>query len=346
MQLRNMWPSERMVPPMKLFVWYYPRIGEMGEASYVDAVLGKLRLMRAAGVYFMVNEAAVTSDGEAVRALFARLVEAGLEVQLGFLPFSEPPNPTPEMLRRRYSYYEDRTLKFGGLCPAWPENRLLAIQRAAQLCEFLQPTALHLDYIRYSFANDQSFGYDLEWEEGGKWLGTYHNCECPLCQTERLELLGREPNGWDRRHPGYVFKRLGQRAEHVEEVVRGLRRLCEQRQMKLSAAVRVQYFNRALIEGQDWVRWCKLGLVDSISPMNYDVSVEVVERRFRENQRLLAEVPVEVLEGLARKSSAGEINGEQLAEQVRRVVELGADGAAVFHLDALTNENCELLGEL
>lgn len=331
---------------MKLFVWYYPRPEQMGDAAHVETALGKLRRMRATGVYFMVEEGAVASDGAAARGLFARLQDAGLEVQLGVMPFSDPHNPTPEMLRRRYAYYEDRTLKFRGLCPAWPENRLLAIHRATQLCEFFNPAALHLDCLRYYFANDQSFGYDLEWEEGEKWVQTYHRCECALCQTEQLELLGREPNEWDQHHPGYIFKRLGQRAEHVEEVLRGLRRLCEEREMKLSAAVRVQYLNRALIEGQDWVRWCRLGLLDSISPMNYGPSLEVVERRSRENQRLLAHVPVEVLEGLARQSSAGEISGAQLAEQARRVVGLGADGVAVFHLEALTDEDCELLGEL
>lgn len=334
------------VETMKLFAWYYPQREQMGEVAYGEVVVEKLRRMRAAGVYFMVDEGAVVSDGEAARGLFARLQEAGLEVQLGFSPFSDPPNPTPEMLRRRYAYYEDRILKFSGLCPAWPENRLLAIHRATQLCELFGPQALHLDYMRYCFANDRSFGYDLEWEDGDKWLLTYHRCECPLCQTEQLELLGREPNNWDRRHPGFIFKRLAQRAEHVEEVVRGLRRLCEQREMRLSAAVRVQYLNRALIEGQDWVRWCQLGLLDSVSPMNYAPSLEVVERRFKENQRLLAHAPVEVIEGLARKSSAAEISGAQLAEQVRRVVGLGADGAAVYHLEALTEEDCELLGEL
>ena len=326
---------------MRLFVWYYPRPDDKAED-----VLPKLQWMHAAGLYFMVDEGEVATNPEPMQALFAGLAETGLEVQLGFLPFSDPPNPTPEMLRRRYAYYEDHTLKFRGLCPAWPENRLLALHRARQLCELFNPTAMHLDQIRYFFANDQSFGYDLEWEEGGKWLQTYHNCECPLCQTERLELLGREPNRWDRHHPGYIFKRLGQRAAHVEEVVHGLRGLCQRRAIKLTAAVRVHYLDRALIEGQDWLRWCKEGLLDSLSPMNYSTSLEVVERRFKENKRLLADVPIEVLEGLARNSSAGEITGAQLVEQVRRVVELGASGAAIFHLGVLTEEDCELLGGL
>jgi len=331
---------------MKLFVWYYPSPQQLAEPAAAREVIGKLQRLRATGVYFMADEAQALAETEPWRALAGRLREAGLEVQLGFLPFSDPPDPTPEMLRRRYGYVEDGKTRYRGLCPAWPENRLLALHRARQLCDCLQPTALHLDYMRYTFANDRSFGQDLEWEDGGKWIATYHRCTCPLCQTQRLELLGREPSEWDRRHPGYIFKRLSQRSEHVEEVLRGLRQLCDERQMKLTCAVRVHYLDRALIEGQDWVRWCKQGLLDGLSPMNYNPALEVVERRFRENQRLLQHLRVEVLEGLARKSSAGEATAAQLAAQVKRVVELGAPGVALFQLEALTDEDCELLGAL
>jgi hypothetical protein len=330
---------------MKIFAWYYPRREEIGDQSEAASVLGKLQRLKASGVYFMAGEAEALADPAPLQALYERLQEAGLEVQLGFRPFSDPPNPTPEMLRRRYAYYEDGTLKYRGLCPAWPENRLLAIHRATQLCDIFKPAVLHLDYMRYFFANERSFGIELEWEEGERWLQTYHHCTCPLCQTERLELLGREPTDWDRHHPGYIFKRIGQRAEHVEEVLRGLRQLCDQREMKLTCAVRVQYLGRALVEGQDWVRWAQLGLVDSLSPMNYSPSLETVERRFTENQRLLRHLQMERIEGLARVSSAGETAPEQLAAQMRRVRELGADGVALFHLGVLSEADCEMLGE-
>lgn len=331
---------------MKVFVWYYPQPADLTTPAAAEAVTRKLRKLHAAGVYYMVDEAQVNTDPQPWRLLQERLRGAGAEVQLGFLPFSDPPEPTPEMLRRRYSYRADGRTEYRGLCPAWPENRLLALHRALQLCELLQPTALHLDYLRYTFANNAGFGEDLEWEEGGKWLDTYHRCTCALCQTERLELLGREPNDWDRHHPGYLFKRLGQRAQHVEEVLLGLRRLCQGRGMRLTCAVRVLYLSRALVEGQDWVRWGKLGLLDSLAPMNYSSSVAVVERRLRENRRLLQHIQVEQLEGLARRSSAGETPLEVLAEQMLKVTALGAQGVSLFHLGALTEEECETLGAL
>jgi hypothetical protein len=326
---------------MKIYAWFYPEMERLSEEEYVGEVLGKLARLQADGLYFMVGEGAALAQPEPARQFQERCQEAGLDCQLGLLPFSEPPDPTPEMRRRRYAYLEDGQLQHHGLCPAWPENRLLAVQRARQLLEALEPPALHLDYMRYYFANSRAFGEDLEWEEGRKWLDTYHRCVCPLCQTERLELLGREPTPYDDHHPAYVYKRLQRRVEHVEEVLGELRALTREREMPLSVAVRAQYFNRALVEGQDWVQWAEEGLVDTLAPMNYSTSLETVERRFAETRRLLGDRQIEVLEGLARRSSAGENAPEQFAAQVGRMEELGADGVAIFHLGVLEEEDFE-----
>lgn len=331
---------------MKIYTWFYPDMARLSQPDDAADVVGKLRRLKAAGLYFMVNEGAVLADPAPAREFLNRCGGEGLDCQVGFLPFSDPPDATPEMLRRRYTYSEDGAMKYRGLCPAWPENRALSLHRATQLLDLLQPPALHLDYIRYFFANNPIFGYDLEWDDGRRWLDTYFHCECPLCQTERLELLGREATSYDQQHPGFIFKRLQRRGEHVDEVLRGLRRLTQEGQMGLSAAVRVQYFNRALVEGQDWARWCELGLLDTISPMNYALGVGTVERRFIENQRLLRNAKVEILEGLARHSSAGENTPQGLLAQVRRVIELGANGVAIFHLGSLTDEDLDLLADL
>jgi len=327
---------------MRIYTWFYPDTAQLAQPAYVADIIAKLQRLRAAGLYCMADEGAVLADPAPIRALIARCQEEGLDCQLGFRPFSEPPDPTPEMLRRRYTYLQDGALKYRGLCPAWPENRMLAAHRATQLLEAVPPGALHLDFMRYFFANNPVFGVDLEWEDGRKWLDTYYRCDCPLCQTERLELLGREATGYDHHHPGYIYKRLQQRGEHVTEVLQALRRLTQQSDMRLTVAVRAQYFNRALVEGQDWVRWSEEGLVDAISPMNYATDLPTVERRFQESQRLLRHTRVEVLEGLARRSSAGASSPEGLLAQARRVVELGAGGVALFHLGVLAEEDYRL----
>jgi len=324
---------------MKVYAWFYPDMARLADEDYLVHVFSRLQRLRATGLYCMAPEGPALAAPEALLGFFARCVDMGIDCQLGFLPFSEPPNPTPEMLRRRYAYLQDGTLKHRDLCPAWQENRLLALHRAAELLGTFNPPALHLDFMRYYFANNAAFGQNLEWEEGRKWLDTYHRCQCPLCQTERLELLGREPTDYDRNHPGYIYKRLQQRVTHVDEVLRGLRHLCDEREMRLTVAVRVQYFNRALIEGQDWVRWAQQKLVHALSPMNYATDLGTTERRFVENKRLLQHTQIEIIEGLARKSSAGETAPETLRAQINRVAELGAAGVAIFHLDTLTEED-------
>jgi hypothetical protein len=327
---------------MRIYTWFYPDKAQLSQPEYVADVIARLKRLRAAGLYCMANEGAALTDPAPVRAFIARCQEEGLDCQLGFLPFSEPPDPTPEMLRRRYTYAQDGALRYRGLCPAWPENRMLALHRATQLLDALEPPALHLDFMRYFFANNPVFGVDLEWEDGRKWIDTYFHCDCPLCQTERLELLGRDVTDYDRHHPGYIYKRLQQRGQHVEEVLRALRRLTQTRDMRLTVAVRIHYFNRALMEGQDWVQWCEEGLVDTISPMNYSTDPRVVEHLCVASQRLLRNARVEVLEGLGRRSSAGENTPEQLLAQARRVVELGAGGVALFHLGVLEEEDYRL----
>ena len=77
-----------------------------------------------------------------------------------------------------------------------------------------------------------------------------------------------------------------------------------------------------------------------------DKSHDTVRRRAEENARHLEGARVEVLVGLARSSSAGETPPETLIEQVRLVGELGAAGAAIFHLDKLGERDMELLAGL
>ncbi|NPV48760.1 MAG: hypothetical protein HPY69_17610 [Armatimonadetes bacterium] len=330
---------------MQIWAWYYPTQDDLSDAEKVHSVFDRLRRMRGSGLYVMAPEADVLDHPEALRAFLRVARDEEIEAHVGLCPFSEPPGMTIEMERRRYRYVEQGEAKHHGLCPAWPENRLLALNRLRRLMETFEPDALHLDYVRYCFANFHGFAEDLEWETGRKWLDTYHRCQCPLCQSERLALLGREATCWDEQHPGFIYCILEHRHAAITGFLRQLRELRAQTETRLSIAARVQYLNRALIEGQDWVAWARQGLVDIISPMNYSPWADVVRGRLQENQRLLGQAPVTVLEGLGRKSSAGEPTPEEFARQVEVVAEAGLAGVALFHLDHLTDWDCDMLAE-
>jgi hypothetical protein len=331
---------------MQRFAWFYPDLSADELPAATLDLLARARRLHLTGLYVMAPERDLLTRPAIAQEFLRRCAGEGIEAHLGLLPFTEPPDPTPEMLRRRYVYEEDGQHRPQNLCPAWPENRLLAAHRAQVLLETLQPPALHLDFIRYRFANCRALGEDLEWEEGGKWLDTYHHCQCPLCQTDRLELLGREPTIWDERHPGYVYHQLRQREAHIRETLQSIREVCRQTGVRLSAAVRSLYLGRAVIEGQDWVAWCREGLVEVCSPMNYSPDPAVVARRLAENRRLLPESRAQWVEGLAWHSSAGQATPQALVDQVQVVQAAGVEGVALFHLGALSDEVESQLAEI
>jgi hypothetical protein len=308
-------------------------------------VFDRLRRLRATGLYLMPPGSDVLANPEPLRHLILAGRDQGLEVHVGLLPFADPPDVAMETSRRRYRFEDQGRIQCDGLCPAWHENRLLALNRARRLLETFEPDGLHLDHVRYNFANSEAFGQDLEWEDGGKWLATYLRCQCPMCQSERLDLLDHQCTVWDEYHPGFVFSTLRQRHTAVTRLMKQMQELCAQSGTRLSIAARVHYLGRALIEGQDWMRWARKGLVDIISPMNYSTSAQVVKQRLETNQRLLGHTTAKVLEGLGRKSSAGEPTSEEFAAQVRVVLEAGLPGVAVYRLSDVTERDCELLRE-
>lgn len=330
---------------MQLFAWHYPSQADLSDPDLIQQTLDRLGRMRATGLYLMAPEGPVLETPAPLQQFLARAEDAGLEVHLGLLPFSDPPQVTVEMNRRRYRYGQNGATKVEDLCPAWPENRILALNRARTLLEVFKPDGLHLDYARYRFASSSDFGPELEWSEDSRWAETYLRCQCPLCQSERMQLLGREASAWDERHPAFIYKILHRRDETMRAFMGQVKELCTQSQVKLSVAARVQYLNRAIVEGQDWIRWAEKGLVDVISPMNYSPDPEVVQRRIAANQRLLAAPLATILEGLGRRSSAGEATPEQLAAQVGGALAAGLPGVAIFSLDALTDRDLDLLSE-
>ncbi len=327
---------------MRLFTWVYPKFERLAE--YTAEAVERLSAMGADGIYMMAPPEVSVTQEEQIEAACREFAEKGIEVHLGIVPFAAPKTSTPEIDARRYRYCVNGEPQLGTLCPSWPENREMAVGRAAHMDNAFSAPAVHLDFIRYFYRNSEDFGVPLEWEDGRRWIDTYAQCQCEACVAMREEIVARSNfNAYDAGHPAVVFKELEARKQNIDETILGIRKVV---QGKLSIAGRVQYLNRALIEGQDWIEWCRNGLLEAVSPMNYGTDIEVVRRRIEENKRRLGEAPVEVLEGLAKKSSAGENSPEQLAAQVEMVMEEGADGAAIFPFHALEDEDLKALAQV
>jgi hypothetical protein len=336
-----------LIAKMRIFTWLYPDYAELADRKKQSQLLDRLKQLQADGVYFMASYEDLETRRDVIALLIGQWADVGIETHIGLIPFSPQPNPPSEARERRYQYRLNGKLQYGNLCPSWQENRELACQRAETICREFKPVGLHLDFIRYLFANNTSFGVNLEWESGRKWIDTYHPCQCRACAQARAEIVAREGfNEYDAYHPAVIFKELELRKRNIDEVLGRIRSIAISYGVKLSIACRVQYLNRALIEGQDWVEWCRRGMVDFISPMNYSTSLETVKERMAENMARLKGTTVKVYEGLGKKSSAGYNPPAEFFKQAEAALEEGADGIAIFHYGVLEEEDIERLSKL
>ena len=317
---------------MKLASWVYWPMEDMKKPARRRAAIDlvqKTGIDIALGVW-SVDE--MVANAPVLEKLGDELAARGIELHLGITPFSAP-RGVPR--QRLYQYQVDGKRRCENLCPSWPENRDLVIRRVERLCKQVRFIGLHLDFIRYLFS--PGVPWQLEWEAGREWIDTFRWCECASCQAARTRWLGRgEVTGYDRLHPGVIFKELEFRKRNVEEVLHRIRAATNQHGRVLSIAQRVQYLNRAILEGQDWMEWAEQGLFEFTCPMNYSTCTETFRERLAQNlPRLSRRGSVKVYEGVSRKSSAGESSIDTVLEQMDIALELGADGVTLFHLGVL-----------
>jgi hypothetical protein len=318
--------------PFKLASWIY---GPLVDLKRPRKRRAGVEAVRRAGIDIALciwDAEDILRNRAAIAALARELADVGAELHAGICPFAAPPGAPRGRL---YQYRGEGGTGYGGLCPSWPENRDAVVARVERVCEALPAAGLHLDFIRYLFSAGAP--WKLEWEAGREWIDTYHFCRCAACRAARAGWLGRgEFTAYDRLHPGVSFKELEFRKRNVEDVFRRIRAATNRCGRVLSIAQRVQYLNRAVLEGQDWAEWAREGLMDFTCPMNYTTSTATFRERLAQNMpRLAGRRGVKVYEGVSRRSSAGESPIGTVLEQMTAALELGADGVTLFHLGVL-----------
>lgn len=216
-------------------------------------------------------------------------------------------------------------------CAAWEENRRFTCEAAEELLKTYRPNGLHMDYMRYPNTSvlDQ------------------HPCRCVRCQEERQKWLGKPlPTLEDLARPGVVYLEVRMRNRFVKSLVQGLHEATRRFGVPLSLAARARYLKDAVAEGQDWVEWCREGLLDFICPMSYNPCFERFQQFVQEHTHLLAGSNTPLYCGIGRKSSLGTITAQQMAEQIAYALDHGADGVCIFHLAAFEEEDYHALKEV
>ena len=218
----------------------------------------------------------------------------------------------------------------GRPCASWLENRDNGVTIAEDIISRHGVDGIHLDAIRYV-----DTGQSLKWP-----------CQCEACREAYVAFSGKESlTAEDLAPPGMLHKFLAFRGSNIRELMERMVGLVEGRGLALSLAARAGYFRAALVEGQDWVTWCRDGWLDFVCPMNYSTDREVHRERLAGQMPLVAD-SVPVYDGIGRKSSAGEMDAEMMICQAEDALELGAKGIAIFQFTALNDADFRGLAAL
>lgn len=215
----------------------------------------------------------------------------------------------------------------GVFCGSWAPRLEPGVVFARDMLAHHPLEGLHLDVVRYR-----------EVDQCREWP-----CRCQACSRLYREYIGKDfLTADDLRVPGILFKFMQLRQHQIHGVVRRMKALADEHGVKLSLAARTDYFNWALLEGQDWVRWVREGLFDFVCTMNYKVE----RGEHRDLARLhtaLTDGCVPLYDGIGRYSSMGELSPREMIQFADDAIEAGADGVAVFKLEPMVEKDFALL---
>ncbi|OPZ23172.1 MAG: hypothetical protein BWZ02_03308 [Lentisphaerae bacterium ADurb.BinA184] len=274
------------------------------------------------GTTFYPSGLAYTEKGYEDAAVYGRLVErcrrAGIAVEVWICTFTEGGRSRfldehPECRGRSAGDSTVREDCEAFVCPAQERvhEHELALCREA-LGRFPGVARLHLDYIRYPWSN-----------------GTV--CRCRHCCDEFRRKTGFDLTrdvieGGDRENPGFEAF-VAWRCEHIRRFVERARALAKDCGVGLSAAVFPFYPSIMFDLGQDWVEWCRAGLLDAVYPMTYNSSPLMVGRYTSVHVSLLSGLPVQLCEGLWIRDWMDEARAGHL---VHAALDAGAPGIMFF----------------
>ena len=164
-------------------------------------------------------------------------------------------------------------------------------------------------------------------------------CFCEGCRNRFEKLIGRKFKKWpeDMQKDDAMMRRWYDfRAGCVSELVRQVSEAVRKAApgVKISAAVFSNPASDKVSLGQDWPRWCRMGWVDMVCPMNYTVS-PLLLKSMVEAQKAAAGDKVKVFPGLGislwpKGTDTIRVAGEQI-ETIRNA---GLEGMIFFNYAA------------
>ena len=203
-------------------------------------------------------------------------------------------------------------------CQSDPENRRLEVDAMVELALEKGVDGIHFDYIRYC--------------ERTRY------CFCDGCRARFERQIGRKVENWpqdtDMGGPLYdewVRFRCGNVTAVVREVSEKVKKA--RPDVEISAAVFRDYKTTGAERGQDWLSWCREGLLDFICPMNYTDKPEEFNACIRSQRDALRGLKTRLYPGLSFECAGYKYSDPRLtAREIQMVREAGLNGFAVYQL--------------
>ncbi len=261
--------------------------------------------------------------------------DVGISLQSWITPETWISNPVYRQLpEEKWAEMERRFgIRLAKPCLNHPHNRESFIKNATELIALYgrRIAAVHLDAIRFENAI----------------LSGEFPCECEACRALRKRFFGHETlSPEELREPAVIYKELDIKNTSVTSIVRRLREITGSDNLQLTMAARANYLNQpditdspvwglgpALIEGQDWVKWCDERLVDEIYSMNYHLNEKFFTDILNDHVRLLKDTNVVFYPGIGVLSSMGKNSPRQIEKYINKIKEAGLGGCVFFIKD-------------
>ena len=235
----------------------------------------------------------------------------------------------------RLTMDDDLKIVRGFLCPANSLNRQEDVAAFAELAG-KGLDVLDMDFIRYS---DRTC------------------CCCPTCRAAFESTIGKSIANWpadvfkDETKGGYLNQWRTYRMEVITSHVRDVRAAVKSvnPEIELSCAVFPSAEGARISEGQDWVSWCRRGLVERVTPMNYEVALSGFEGKLSTQAMFkdITNVRFEPSFGPVRWHGASSVVEKALmaARHIDALRRHGYKGYGFFQLTAETKPIIELLAQ-
>jgi len=283
-----------------------------GETAYFDSKLGPLVQLPFDNDNFM-EETIAAAERHGI----------DLHAYVNNFPIGQPKSDYAQQLRAEGRWQKDpdgNDLEW--MCPSEPRNVELVKQAMVELAREYPVKGVQYDFIRYP---------------------SDRGCYCDRCRAKFEERIGKQVENWpqDVLRDGALYEEYTDaRCEHITNAVRitsaAIREVNPD--IVISAAVFAQDPEQARHgAGQDWLRWCKEGLLDALCPMSYVYDTAAYEQTV---QMILEAVDgaVPVYAGIGVRSSSGRMKyPEELAAKLNILRRLGAPGFAMFCVTPTTD---------